>query len=432
MLSVLGILMTFEIILLVVSFPFKMCLNPIQVKYNDNYKKYRGVLIHAYNKVQMLPCGKCFQCAERKIEEWQIRWQNQLSESVPDSSYMLTLTYNDDNLPELLTPDGEIISTLDYTDVQKFLKRLRKRQNKICTTLKISNPKIYYHVCGEYGKRYTKRPHYHMLITNCIVPACELESIWKKGIVHVGTDVTEKTIKYVLKYTLKNSLTNSAAKQKVYEEVKTIVKGKAFEMRYPIEIYNKLGVITHNPDFTETEVIKKKLKFIYYLNGENKYRVAEKTMCSKGIGKNWLTDENIKFYRQNPALNYAYYDAKKEKYKYKPLPRYYKEEIYNPKKRMYPAGYRVINDNGNPVSLWSPLDADYENTPRFKKQLVQFQREQDRQKQLSNILLIFGEKQLYKVREGKKRLNELSIQDFDNHAILQDDKNYKLGVAHLI
>lgn len=147
-----------------------MCFSPVKVRYHDNYKQYRGKIIHPYNEFRMVPCGHCLACRERYIESWQIRWREQLKVTVDHSSYMITLTYNDESLPHLITPDGELKSTLDYTDVQKFLKRLRKKQETYCKKNGLDNPTIKYHGAGEYGNNFTKRPHYHILITNVIIP----------------------------------------------------------------------------------------------------------------------------------------------------------------------------------------------------------------------------------------------------------------------
>ena len=75
-----------------------MCLKPVKIKYHDNYKNYRGVLIHPYNDYQFVPCGKCLECVNNKIEEWQIRWTEELKNSVVNSSYFITLTYEDKKL----------------------------------------------------------------------------------------------------------------------------------------------------------------------------------------------------------------------------------------------------------------------------------------------------------------------------------------------
>lgn len=65
----------------------------------------------------------------------------------------LTLTYNDDNLPD--------DKSLNPKHVQDFLKRLRRR---------IEPKKIRYFAVGEYGET-THRPHYHLVLFGH--PTCE-------------------------------------------------------------------------------------------------------------------------------------------------------------------------------------------------------------------------------------------------------------------
>lgn len=65
-----------------------------------------------------------------------------------------------------------------------------------------------------------------------------------------------------------------------------------------------------------------------YKTGKNAGRVCEKSICSKGIGKGYLIEENIKYHNLNVGLGYM--DYEKKGYKEKPLPRYYRDRIYNP------------------------------------------------------------------------------------------------------
>lgn len=60
-----------------------------------------------------------------------------------EENSFITLTYNDQHIP-----DG---FDLDYTDFQKFMKRLRK---------KFHPKKVRFFACGEYGETFT-RPHFH-------------------------------------------------------------------------------------------------------------------------------------------------------------------------------------------------------------------------------------------------------------------------------
>lgn len=349
-----------------------MCLQPIKIKYSDNYKNYRGSLIHAYNTSQMLPCGKCLICKENKIEEWINRWTEQIKITPPNTSYFLTLTYSDANLTYITSPKGKL-STLNYDDVQKFLKRLRKRQTKIEKINNLPPSKIVYHGCGEYGKKYTKRPHYHILITNCIVPSNEFEKIWGKGLVHVGDNVDGNSIKYILKYSLKQNYKQKHI-SKVYNEIKYNFKNKAFP-RMQFDVYEKLGFKVHNPDFIEQTYHRKdKLLFSYYNVGENKYRVIEKSFMSKGIGKNYLTPKKIQEHIVNPLLGYLYHDIKKQELKMKPLPRYYKELIFNPN-QLDENGKIIYRENGQPLKKWRPQDDDYIHTPRYKRQLLSYRQQ---------------------------------------------------------
>ncbi|MEM0168021.1 MAG: hypothetical protein QW515_05265 [Thermoplasmatales archaeon] len=67
-----------------------------------------------------------------------------------DENCFLTLTYNDENIPDF--------DSLDYTHVQKFMKRLRR-------TLEGTKyeKKIKFYRVGEYGDSFG-RPHYHLII----------------------------------------------------------------------------------------------------------------------------------------------------------------------------------------------------------------------------------------------------------------------------
>jgi len=75
---------------------------------------------------------------------------------------------------------------LSKTDVQLFMKRLRKKHTN---TLK-------YYVCGEYGTQ-THRPHYHMILFNARQDL--IQPAWDLGKIHYGT-VEAASIGYTLKY----------------------------------------------------------------------------------------------------------------------------------------------------------------------------------------------------------------------------------------
>lgn len=122
-----------------------------------------------------------------------------------EDNCFITLTYNDDHLPE----NG----SLDVTHFQKFMKRLREK----------SPNKIRFFHCGEYGDE-TFRPHYHGLLfghdfkdrkpfskkgENTLDTSQTLEDIWGKGFCTVG-NVTFDSAAYVARYVMKK-ITGDAA-----------------------------------------------------------------------------------------------------------------------------------------------------------------------------------------------------------------------------
>lgn len=88
-----------------------------------------------------VPCGKCAGCAADKAMTWAIRSYHE--STLHGQNCFLTLTYNDDCLPD----DQRI----DKRHLQGFFKRLRH------------HVKFRYYACGEYGDK-TCRPHYHAAI----------------------------------------------------------------------------------------------------------------------------------------------------------------------------------------------------------------------------------------------------------------------------
>jgi hypothetical protein len=130
----------------------------------------------------------------------QIRTLTTVGESsLYEKNCFITLTYDDDHLPE-----G---GTLVKKDFQDFMKRLRK-----------ANPgsKIRYYHCGEYGDQH-KRPHYHAILfnydfndkkplkqinENIIYTSQKLQNLWKHGHSSIG-DVTFESAAYVARYCTK-------------------------------------------------------------------------------------------------------------------------------------------------------------------------------------------------------------------------------------
>lgn len=148
-----------------------------------------------------LPCGKCPECQKDYYTQWATRGSRELAQW--DSSVFITLTYDDAHLPE--------DQSLKKSDIQKFIKKLKKRFNSTK-----DNP-IRQTYCGEYGEK-TLRPHYHAVLFNCDFPDKKfhytsdqghtvftselLTELWGKGHTEFGYALPA-SIAYLYKYILK-------------------------------------------------------------------------------------------------------------------------------------------------------------------------------------------------------------------------------------
>lgn len=141
-----------------------------------------------------LPCGQCQGCRLERSRQWAVRVMHEAS-LYPVNSFV-TLTYNDENLKP----------SLDYSDFQKFMKRLRKS----------SDSNIRFYMCGEYGSL-NMRPHFHACLFNCDFPdkvvwqkqrgnyiyrSEKLESLWPFGFSSIG-ELTFQSAAYVARYVMK-------------------------------------------------------------------------------------------------------------------------------------------------------------------------------------------------------------------------------------
>ncbi len=201
-----------------------------------------------------VPCSKCPPCRTRRTSGWSFRLVQEGKQSF--SAMFVTLTYNTEHVP--ISEKG--FMNLSKKDVQNFMKRLRK----------LSNQKLKYYVCGEYGSK-GMRPHYHMILFNSDKEMVEKAwSLDKKSIgsIYIG-DVNEASIGYTLKY------------------------------------------------------ISKKGKIPLHINDD---RQKEFSLMSKGLGKNYLSDKMIKWHKYSiEDRMYCNIPGNKKI----AMPRYYKDKIYN-------------------------------------------------------------------------------------------------------
>lgn len=145
-----------------------------------------------------LPCGTCVGCRLDKSRQWAARCVHE--SKAYDENAFVTLTYEDDRLPE----DG----SLRPRDFVLFMKRLRKK----------FGAGVRFFQCGEYGEK-LQRPHHHALLFNCSFPdlvfyrnsetgsgtlytSRVLEGLWGHGFCTVGA-VTAQSAGYIARYALK-------------------------------------------------------------------------------------------------------------------------------------------------------------------------------------------------------------------------------------
>lgn len=130
-----------------------------------------------------------------RVNQWAARMAHEAQ--FHGVSSFLTLTYDDENLPEN--------NSLVKRHVQLFIKRLRKS---------VEPKKLLYFACGEYGDT-TQRPHYHAIMFGYwpddaralpgkrnLFSSESLRRLWGHGMVSVG-GVTPQSCAYVARYSLK-------------------------------------------------------------------------------------------------------------------------------------------------------------------------------------------------------------------------------------
>lgn len=167
-----------------------------------NAKAFIGWYI-AKGKVSIYPCKQCLPCINMKRYHWVKKCI--LERQCWKYTYFVTLTYNDDNLPNQLVSN----------DVSKFFKYLR---------FLIKPYKLRYLCAGEYGSK-TERPHYHAIIftdyefdldflkntwNGPLFDCALMNKAWRhKGFIWVAFDIDFKSFPYVVSYSNKMKLKQS-------------------------------------------------------------------------------------------------------------------------------------------------------------------------------------------------------------------------------
>jgi len=146
-----------------------------------------------------LPCGHCTGCLMDRRRSWSIRCMHEAQ--LYDSNLFVTLDYAPEHLPASFS--------LEYRDIQLWLKRLRKEMRGVSKGPNGQYP-IRFFLSGEYGPK-TGRPHWHTILFNVDFAdkvqlmngswrSTQAESLWNKGQV-VIQGVGPESISYVAGYT---------------------------------------------------------------------------------------------------------------------------------------------------------------------------------------------------------------------------------------
>lgn len=205
------------------------CRTPIRIK-NPRYIESSEEYMYLH-----VPCGKCHFCKHSRVNSWVFR----LNQEAKNHSLMTFASFSYATTP--LSPNG--YPTLDKSDFQRFLKRLRK---------KMRFP-IKYYACGEYGSE-GARPHYHAIIFGATNN--EIDDSWV-----------------------------------FYENQNGSING---HVHY--------GHFTGNSAAYCAKYIDKPFEPLY---GDYDDRIKHFSVMSKGIGLNFLTPQMVKFFehRQVPTIH---------------------------------------------------------------------------------------------------------------------------------
>lgn len=251
-----------------------------------------------------IPCGKCYDCLQRRISGWSYRLTNEGRNA--HTAFFVTLTYNEKTIP--MTPKG--FMTLDKTHLQNFFKRLRKYERKSG-----NKRPLRYYACGEYGSK-KFRPHYHLILYNA--SALGIEQCWGLegrpiGDIHID-QVNGATIGYTLKYMCK-SPENVIPKHK-NDDRKPIfaLMSKGLGKDY-LGTFEKV----FSKEITVTRTSKKTGKTSVYQR-----KVYKSVLSKKSAAHKWHHT------RLDERMHIPIEDGKRIA-----MPRYYKNKIYTDSERNY-------------------------------------------------------------------------------------------------
>lgn len=135
-------------------------------------------------RLYLHPCGQCLNCRINDIRAWYVRSHFEIKKLERPFQYFLTLTYDEEHLP-----DDKLCNKID---IKKFL-------NNLNTSFGLS---MRYYCTADYGS-INNRAHYHAIILSTKkIRQNQCERIWKKGFVYLKK-LNKENMKYTLRYTVK-------------------------------------------------------------------------------------------------------------------------------------------------------------------------------------------------------------------------------------
>lgn len=241
-----------------------MCSHPIRI---PNPSKWIS-LERGQQAFLFVPCNHCLECRQRIQNEWRVRSYYHCVETIMNGGYMLfdTLTYSNQYLPRL-SDFTDVPRNLDFScfrtsDLQLFMKRLRTNLMRYYSFDPSS--KLTYFITCEYGKRNTRRPHYHIFffvkdksLSPLSLSRCVSQS-WSYG----RTDgLPYKTQSYVNLHNTFDSLDLSVKKCVLYV-AKYVSKDFLYDDMVKSRLYRLMDYYTGDPEWQISKVHRKRYQFL--------------------------------------------------------------------------------------------------------------------------------------------------------------------------
>lgn len=171
------------------------CLTPVW-RSKPLYGYQNGEIRPIAQRMFLCGCGKCIPCLMAEQRDWAFRLQ--LQAEVSETAYFITLTYDDEHLPQ--------DNVVQKSEIQRFMNTLRKKLERVCKERSATVPKLSYYAVGEYGKK-SNRAHYHMMLFNMPIHSLGdmyrlVSDVWQRGFVKVEFCSSQNS-NYLCKYMTK-------------------------------------------------------------------------------------------------------------------------------------------------------------------------------------------------------------------------------------